>query len=136
MGISDYGLQNRDVLEESEAEIDRKLVRKLFKYAQTWEQLRRVQQQQLEALQRIVPDNLKERNIWFETNRASANPGLSGLGVESKGVEEMRAVLVELTEVGEKIDVQLVKETRELIQRVINAKHGMCCCLLKAKMMN
>lgn len=98
--------------------MDRELVRKLFKYAETWEQLRRVQQQQLEALQSITID-LEGSVIWFGIDQPPAEPISPEEQVETQGLKEMRSLLKELTGIGEKIDIHLVKETREIIQRAV-----------------
>lgn len=55
------------VLEDDKFQ-DRKLVRKMVKYAKTFEQLHRVYQQQSEALHDMI-SNLSENEIWFDINR-------------------------------------------------------------------
>lgn len=108
-------IQNTGVLEESFGEIDRKIARKLYKYAQTWEQLRQVHTQQLEALQDIVRDG--QTGIWFNPNRnlnVVDQPELE----ESQDFKDMAALLTSLEIIGTKIDLELVQETSALISRV------------------
>lgn len=109
-------IQNRGVLEESFGEIDRKIARKLYKYAQTWEQLRQVHTQQLEALQDIVRDG--ETGIWFNTNRNSNLVDQPEQLEESQDFKDMAALLKSLDIIGTKIDLELVQETSALISRV------------------
>lgn len=104
-------------MEESFGEIDRKIARKLYKYAQTWEQLRQVHTQQLEALQDIVRDG--QTGIWFNPNRnlnVVDQPELE----ESQDFKDMAALLTSLEIIGTKIDLELVQETSALISRVKN----------------
>lgn len=90
-------------MEESFNEIDKKLVRELYKYAQTWEQLRRVHTQQLEALQHVISDGANETRIFTKPEQ-----------------QEIAALLKSLEIIGTKIDEELVKETSSLISRVIS----------------
>lgn len=103
-------------MEESFGEIDRKIARKLYKYAQTWEQLRQVHTQQLEALQDIVRDG--ETGIWFNTNRNLTVIDQPEQLEESQDFKDMGALLKSLDIIGTKIDLELVQETSALISRV------------------
>lgn len=97
------------MLEESFGEIDRKLVRGLYKYAQTWEELRRVHTQQLDALQLIMQD--KEDGIWFD---------------KGYGFADIEALLKSFTIIQMKIKKELVEETSELISRVSHIIPRLC----------
>ncbi|KAL0631724.1 hypothetical protein Q9L58_009399, partial [Maublancomyces gigas] len=99
---------NRGVLEESFGEIDRKLVRGLYKYAQTWEELRRVHTQQLDALQVIMEDGAN--GIWFSTNQVEVVD-------RDEGFAKISAFLRSFSMIEKKIKKELVEETSELISR-------------------
>lgn len=88
-------------MEESFGEIDRKLVRGLYKYAQTWEELRRIHAQQLDALQLILQAGAD--GIWFDSENS---------------FEEISAHLRSFKMFETKIKKELVEETSELISRV------------------
>ena len=87
-------------------EIDRALVRKLFRSTKIWETLRQVHQEQYESLKCL--EKHVEGGIWF------------------RGLEKMSDVesslagksLRRLKNIGEKISKDLIKESRDLIDRV------------------
>lgn len=97
------------MLEESFGEIDRKLVRGLYKYAQTWEELRRVHTQQVDALQLLIKDGAA--GIWFRTTQDEGANGQTRFDV-------VGALLESFNKIETKIKKGLVEETSELISRV------------------
>lgn len=131
---------------------DRKLVRKMVKYAKTFEQLHRVYQQQSEALHDMI-SNFSENEIWFDINRppTEPNPPRSQQGNQSrkptdftisdfsslspptlteqqhpqqprkklKQIKDMEKILFKFDKIGKTIEDQLLRETRDLIERVI-----------------
>lgn len=106
-------------MEESFGEIDRGIVRDLYKYAQTWGELSQVLTQQVEALGQLVKAG--ESGIWFTAGRDTAIvAGAVALGQsKSNRFEEVEVLTQSLRLIGERIDVELVKETSALIDRVI-----------------
>lgn len=101
-------------MEESVEAIDRKLVRGLYKYAQTWEELRRVHTQQVDALQVLMKDGAE--GIWFKTNQDEGADGATRFA-------EVGALLESFNKIETRIKQGLVEETSELISRVSLSLH-------------
>ena len=112
---------------EGKDEIDRELVRKLFKSMKIWETLRQIHNDQYEKLkfleehvvggegvdEKVVNGKMTDgkiiNGIWFK-----------GLGKQSNDTRPSpaKAPLERLREVGKTISDDLVKESRDLIDRV------------------
>lgn len=107
------------MLDGSIGEIDRKLVRGLYKYAKTWEELRQINTQQNQALQMIM--DAGAGGIWFSSNRDTViDSGASQVyNNQDTLFEDMKRQLATLIAIGTKIEKELVDETSRLISRVI-----------------
>lgn len=116
-------------MEESSGEIDRKLVRELYQYAQTWEELRQVYAQQFGALQLIVDSGAN--GIWLSTNKLT-KVGTGGVTDQTKSLDDIKVLCQSLKTIGTKIDLELVQETTALISRVILNNFLLPCIRLMA----
>lgn len=126
--FTDSPYQNRLVLEGSSHEIDRELVRKLYKLSQILAEIRRVHSQQFEALQSIVNDG--QNGLWFTAGKRPGKAGqqLSEITNDPSAVQAPRKnerfsivvrLLKSLKKIGHKIEVDLVAESTALIDKVV-----------------
>ncbi|KAH8149790.1 uncharacterized protein LAJ45_05942 [Morchella importuna] len=107
---------NRGVLEDDKFQ-DRKLVRKMVKYAKTFEQLHRVYQQQSEALHDMI-SNFSENEICPPTLTEQQHPQQPRKKL--KQIKDMEKILFKFDKIGKTIEDQLLRETRDLIERTHN----------------
>lgn len=91
-------------MEESFGEIDRRIVRDLYRYAQTWGELSQVLMQQVEALGQLI--NAKESGIWFTAGRHTAivAGGVAFGQSQTNRFEEVEVLTQSLRLIGERID--------------------------------
>ena len=96
--------------EDEDVNIDRHLLRRLFKISSKWESLKEAQRLQYEFLKFMTSDTPGSLDsIWTLPSGDIRAP------IQIEGKEE---VLAEMGEIGTEIDEGLVKTTNQLIERV------------------
>lgn len=116
------------MLEGSSNEIDRELVRKLYKLSQILAEIRRVHSQQFESLQNIV--NSGQNGLWFtagqrlgrvsrQPSESSSNPRIIEPLHKNATFASVVRLHKSLKKIGHKIDVDLVAESTALIDKVL-----------------
>ena len=96
--------------EDEDMNIDRQLLRRLFKISSKWELLKEAQRLQYEFLKFMTSDTLGSLgSIWTLPSGDVRAP------IQIEGKEE---VLLEMGKIGMEIDEGLVETTNQLIERV------------------